>query len=62
MNPGRRRTTRSGHSLSRKVDCGNGVLYQLAKLGIAPREITHVFITHHHVDHNADLGYLLVAP
>lgn len=44
------------------VDCGNGVLYQLAKLGIAPREITHVFITHHHVDHNADLGYLLVAP
>jgi ribonuclease BN (tRNA processing enzyme) len=21
-----------------------------------------VFITHHHVDHNADLGYLLVAP
>lgn len=44
------------------VDCGNGVLYQLARLGITPREITHVFITHHHVDHNADLGYLLVAP
>lgn len=44
------------------VDCGNGVLYQLAKLGITPREITHVLITHHHVDHNADLGYLLVAP
>lgn len=44
------------------VDCGNGVLYQLAALGIAPRQITHVFITHHHVDHNADLGYVLVAP
>ena len=44
------------------VDCGNGILYQLAALGITPREVTHVFITHHHVDHNADLGYLLVAP
>lgn len=44
------------------IDTGNGVLYQLARLGMTPREITHVFITHHHVDHNADLGYLLVAP
>lgn len=44
------------------VDCGYGVLHQLARLGITPREVTHVFLTHHHVDHNADLGYLLVAP
>src|ERR1700722_8334967 len=42
------------------VDCGNGTAYQLAKLGIAPEQITHVVITHHHVDHNVDLGFLLM--
>ena len=44
------------------VDCGNGTAYQLAKLGIRLREVTHVFITHHHVDHNVDLGFLLMSP
>lgn len=42
------------------VDCGYGVARQLvtAKLGLLK---THaIFITHHHSDHNADLGNLLV--
>jgi ribonuclease Z len=44
------------------VDCGNGTAYQLAKIGIGLREVTHVFITHHHVDHNVDLGFILLSP
>lgn len=44
------------------VDCGNGTAYQLARLGIGLREVTHIFITHHHVDHNVDLGFLLMSP
>lgn len=44
------------------VDCGNGTAYQLAKLGIGLKEITHIFLTHHHVDHNVDLGFLLMSP
>ena len=44
------------------VDCGNGTAYQLAKLGIGLKEVTHIFITHHHVDHNVDLGFLLMSP
>ncbi len=44
------------------VDCGNGTAYQLAKLGIRLNEVTHIFVTHHHVDHNVDLGFLLMSP
>jgi len=42
------------------VDCGYGVGRQLvaAKLGVL--ETRAMFITHHHSDHNADLGNLLV--
>lgn len=44
------------------VDCGNGTAYQLAKLGVRLHALTHIFITHHHVDHNIDLPYLLLSP
>lgn len=44
------------------VDLGNGVGYQLMRLGIHPREIDYAVITHHHFDHNIDLGYFLLAP
>lgn len=44
------------------VDCGNGTAYQIARLGIDPRQVTHVFITHHHLDHNVDLPFLLLSP
>ncbi|KGG87498.1 MBL fold metallo-hydrolase [Comamonas thiooxydans] len=41
------------------IDCGYGTLRQLSKLGVGPQSIGHVFITHHHDDHNAELGTLL---
>ncbi len=41
------------------VDCGNGVGRQLALANIPIMSLRHVFITHHHSDHNADYGNLL---
>jgi len=40
------------------VDCGDGVARQLVKAGLSLRQLRHVFITHHHSDHNADYGNL----
>jgi ribonuclease BN (tRNA processing enzyme) len=42
------------------VDCGNGVARQLVIAGASPQKLRHVFITHHHSDHNADYGNLLL--
>jgi ribonuclease BN (tRNA processing enzyme) len=42
------------------IDCGNGVARQLALAGIDLGALRHVFITHHHSDHNADLGNLML--
>lgn len=41
------------------VDCGNGVARQLAFAGLPLPGLRHVFITHHHSDHNADYGNLI---
>jgi ribonuclease BN (tRNA processing enzyme) len=41
------------------IDCGNGVARQMARAGVF-RTLRHVFITHHHSDHNADYGTLLL--
>ena len=41
------------------VDCGNGVGRQLALANIPILSLRHIFITHHHSDHNADYGNLL---
>jgi ribonuclease BN (tRNA processing enzyme) len=41
------------------VDCGDGVARQLAFAGIPLPSLRHVFITHHHSDHNADYGNLI---
>jgi ribonuclease BN (tRNA processing enzyme) len=48
------------NGVSYVVDCGNGVARQmvLAKLKLA--SLRNVFITHHHSDHNADYGNLLL--
>lgn len=43
------------------VDCGSGVLWRMASLGIDWRTISHVAVTHFHADHAADLVALLVA-
>ena len=42
------------------VDCGDGVASQLAQAGLSLARLRHVFITHHHSDHNADYGNLLL--
>ena len=41
------------------VDCGNGVARQLVQAGVALPTLRHVFVTHHHSDHNADYGNVL---
>ena len=41
------------------IDCGNGVARQLVFAGIPLDSLRHVFITHHHSDHNADYGNLI---
>jgi ribonuclease BN (tRNA processing enzyme) len=42
------------------VDCGDGVARQLVLAGASLDTLRHVFITHHHSDHNADYGNLLL--
>jgi ribonuclease BN (tRNA processing enzyme) len=41
------------------IDCGNGVARQLAFAGVPLSTIRHIFVTHHHSDHNADYGNLI---
>lgn len=41
------------------IDCGNGVGRQIVAAGLELSALRSVFITHHHVDHNADLGTLV---
>ena len=42
------------------VDCGDGVARQIVSAGLPLTSLRHVFITHHHSDHNADYGNLLL--
>lgn len=42
------------------IDCGYGVGRQLVDAKIPPTAIRALFVTHHHSDHNADVGNLLV--
>lgn len=42
------------------VDCGNGVGRQLALANVPIMNLRHIFITHHHSDHNADYGNLFL--
>ena len=41
------------------VDCGDGVARQLTLAGVPLPTLRHVFITHHHSDHDADYGNLI---
>jgi len=41
------------------VDCGDGVARQLVFAGVPLDTLRHIFITHHHSDHNADYGNLI---
>jgi ribonuclease BN (tRNA processing enzyme) len=42
------------------VDCGNGVARQLVLANLPLRTVRHIFVTHHHSDHNADYGNLIL--
>ncbi len=42
------------------VDCGNGVARQMVLAGLKLGDLDSLFITHHHSDHNADYGNVLL--
>ena len=42
------------------IDCGYGTVRQIVAAGVALPRLRHVFITHHHSDHNVDFGSLLL--
>jgi ribonuclease BN (tRNA processing enzyme) len=41
------------------IDCGYGIARQMVLAGLALPQLRHIFITHHHSDHDIDLGPLL---
>ena len=41
------------------VDVGYGATLKLLQAGVSPAAIRHIYITHHHSDHNLELGPLL---
>jgi ribonuclease BN (tRNA processing enzyme) len=41
-------------------DVGNGVLRQMAATKLKLQGLRAIFISHHHIDHNADLGVVLI--
>src|SRR5829696_1271114 len=41
------------------IDTGYGVTFKLVEAGISLPSLRHIFITHHHSDHNLELGPLL---
>lgn len=43
------------------MDCGSGSARRLAELGVAWQNLTHVVVSHFHIDHHADLPTLLFA-
>ena len=42
------------------VDCGDGVARQLVLANLPLRAVRNIFITHHHSDHDADYGNLIL--
>ncbi len=41
------------------IDCGYGAIARMTEMGMRVPEISNVFITHHHSDHNADYPSLV---
>jgi ribonuclease BN (tRNA processing enzyme) len=41
------------------IDCGSGVAFRLAQLGLAWDRLTHLALTHFHADHTSDLATLI---
>lgn len=38
------------------IDAGNGTAQQIVRAGLNLNRVRHVFVSHHHSDHNADIG------
>ena len=47
------------NNVAHVIDCGDGVARQLSFAGVPFNTLRHIFITHHHSDHNADYGNLI---
>lgn len=43
------------------VDCGSGILHRLQQSGVGYENVSTVLLTHHHLDHTADILPLLKA-
>lgn len=43
------------------IDCGPATTHKLARLGIRPGRVGHLFFTHHHFDHNVDFPCFALA-
>ena len=43
------------------IDCGSGITRRLAELSLDWRTLTHVALTHFHIDHHGDLPTLIFA-
>jgi|1186.fasta_scaffold04162_2 ribonuclease BN (tRNA processing enzyme) len=41
------------------IDAGSGIARQLAMAGVPLGRVSHIFITHNHDDHNADVGTMI---
>jgi ribonuclease Z len=41
-------------------DCGPAATHKLVKAGLWPTEVSHLFFTHHHYDHNVDYPCFLL--
>ena len=50
-------TVRGRHYL---LDCGHGATNQLVAADVNPAEVGHVFLSHLHYDHVADLAYFMI--
>ena len=42
-------------------DCGPAATYKLVQAGISPLDVSDLFFTHHHSDHNSDYACLLLS-
>ncbi len=49
------------HDVRLLMDCGNGVARRLAELALPWPDITHVALSHFHIDHHGDLPTLIFA-
>jgi len=41
-------------------DCGPATTYKMVRMGLQPTDISHLFFTHHHYDHNVDYPCFLL--